>query len=71
VLCFLDCSALWKAFFANMSIAGVHDAPGKTASMGAYGVHENVVLTENEERDLKRGLGQRHIQMIALAGNFC
>jgi amino acid transporter len=54
-----------------MSIAGVHDAPGKTASMGAYGVHENVVLTENEERDLKRGLGQRHIQMIALAGNFC
>jgi amino acid transporter len=53
-----------------MSIAGVHDAPGKTANAAAYGVHENVVLTENEERDLKRGLGQRHIQMIALAGNF-
>jgi amino acid transporter len=59
-----------KGIFAKMSITGVHDAPGKTANAGAYGVHENVVLTENEERDLKRGLGQRHIQMIALAGIF-
>lgn len=58
--------------FAKMSIEGIHDAPGKTANVGAYGVHENVhhgdFITENEERDLRRGLGQRHIQMIALAG---
>lgn len=57
-----------------MSIAEVHGAPGKTATVGAYGLHENVqhgdFVTEMEERDLKRGLGQRHIQMIALAGNF-
>lgn len=57
-----------------MSIAGVQDAPGKTATVGAYGLHENVqhgdFVTENEERDLRRGLGQRHIQMIALAGKF-
>lgn len=26
------------------------------------------VLTLNEERDLKRGLAQRHVSMIALAG---
>jgi amino acid transporter len=26
------------------------------------------LVTENEERDLKRGLSQRHISMIALAG---
>lgn len=63
-----------KADLAKMSIAGVHDAPGKTATVGAYGLHENVqhgdFVTENEERDLRRGLGQRHIQMIALAGKF-
>jgi amino acid transporter len=52
----------------------MHDTavPGKTANVGAYGVHENVqygdFVTENEERDLKRGLAQRHISMIALAG---
>ncbi|KAH0018655.1 amino acid permease, partial [Aureobasidium melanogenum] len=55
-----------------MSIAGFHDAPGKTANVGTYGVHENVqhgdFVTEHEERDLRRGLAQRHIQMIALAG---
>ncbi|KAG9719297.1 hypothetical protein KCU73_g14841, partial [Aureobasidium melanogenum] len=55
-----------------MSIAGFHDAPGKTANVGFYGVHENVqhgdFVTEHEERDLRRGLAQRHIQMIALAG---
>lgn len=56
-----------------MSIAGVTAAPGKTADVGTYGVHDNVqhgdFVTENEERDLRRGLAQRHIQMIALAGN--
>lgn len=26
------------------------------------------LVTDNEERDLKRGLSQRHISMIALAG---
>jgi amino acid transporter len=39
-----------------MSIAGFHDAPGKTANVGFYGVHENVqhgdFVTEHEERDL-------------------
>ncbi|CAD0081643.1 unnamed protein product, partial [Aureobasidium vineae] len=61
-----------RVAFVKMSIEGIHDAPGKTANVGAYGVHENVqhgdFVTENEERDLRRGLGQRHIQMIALAG---
>ncbi|KAG9857138.1 amino acid permease, partial [Aureobasidium melanogenum] len=56
----------------KMSIAGFHDTSGKSANVGTYGVHENVqhgdFVTENEERDLRRGLAQRHIQMIALAG---
>lgn len=53
-------------------MSGVHDAPGKSVDVGTYGVHDNVqhgdFVTENEERDLRRGLAQRHIQMIALAG---
>lgn len=57
-----------------MSIPGVHDAPGKSASVGTYGVHDNVqygdFVTGNEEKDLRRGLAQRHVQMIALAGNY-
>jgi hypothetical protein len=79
VLSSVHCVLLTVAHFRKpisqiMSIAGAHDAPGKTATVGAYGLHENVqhgdFVTEMEERDLKRGLGQRHIQMIALAGNF-
>lgn len=57
-----------------MSNLEPRDALGKTADVGAYGVHENVqhgdFVTQNEERDLRRGLAQRHIQMIALAGNL-
>jgi amino acid transporter len=68
----VNCVCTSNGDFAKMSIEGIHDAPGKTANVGAYGVHENVhhgdFVTENEERDLRRGLGQRHIQMIALAG---
>ncbi|THV97651.1 hypothetical protein D6D26_06632, partial [Aureobasidium pullulans] len=56
-----------------MSITAAYDAqPSKTVDVGAYGVQDNVqhgdFVTENEERDLRRGLAQRHIQMIALAG---
>ena len=45
----------------------------KDSSKGAIGVDDEVldhvrVVTHNEERDLKRGLAQRHISMIALAG---
>lgn len=58
---------------AAMSITAAYDAqPSKTVDVGAYGVQDNVqhgdFVTENEERDLRRGLAQRHIQMIALAG---
>lgn len=29
------------------------------------------IVTEQEERDLRRGLAQRHVSMIALAGECC
>lgn len=32
------------------------------------GDHEGDFVTENEQRDLARGLHQRHISLIALAG---
>lgn len=32
--------------------------------------HPTAFVTNNEQRDLRRGLAQRHIQMIALAGAF-
>ena len=31
-------------------------------------IHENDFVTQNEERDLSRGLHQRHISLIAIAG---
>ena len=48
---------------------------GKVANIDTIGVDEPRQIVEHgdfvtatEERDLKRGLAQRHIQMIALAG---
>lgn len=46
---------------AAMSITAAYDAqPSKTVDVGAYGVQDNVqhgdFVTENEERDLRRGL---------------
>jgi amino acid permease len=33
-------------------------------------LHASDLVTENEERDLRRGLAQRHVSMIALAGEL-
>jgi amino acid permease len=34
----------------------------------SYGGHEGDFVTENEDRDLSRGLHQRHVSLIAIAG---
>lgn len=35
---------------------------------GSAGAHDGDFVTRNEEEDLRRGLHQRHISLIALAG---
>lgn len=44
-----------------------YGAAGGNASSSA-GAHDGDFVTRNEEEDLRRGLHQRHISLIALAG---
>ncbi len=41
---------------------------GERGERGARGGHDGDFVTENEDRDLARGLEQRHVSLIAIAG---
>jgi amino acid transporter len=73
-----ECIAFWELNMSDRSnsLAGKHpaviDVAPTTASIAGpsnrHNVSEGDFVTETEERDLHRGLSQRHISLIAIAG---